>query len=180
MAALAKVASDEEIAQAAAYFSSIKQRKLIVVVETKDVPKNYVAAWVYSPLLEAEKNRETEPIAARILEMPKDLEQFESRDTHTEFIAYVPPGSLAVGRKLATTGDGKTVPCSLCHGQDLRGLADVPGIAGRSPSYLMRQLFDMKRGVRTGPNANLMKPVLANLSDSDLLSLSAYASSLNP
>lgn len=181
MTAIAKSATDDEVAQAAAYFSSIKPRKLITVIETKAVPKSYVAAWVYSPLPEAEKIHETEPIAGRILEMPKDLEQFESRDTHSEFIAYVPPGSLAAGKELATTGaGGKTIPCGQCHGVDLRGLGPIPGIAGRSPSYLMRQLYDVKHGARSSPASQLMKPVLAILSDADLTALSAYAASLNP
>ncbi len=181
MAALSKPITDAEVAEAAAYFSALKPRKLITVVEAKDVPKNYVAAWVYSPTPEAETSHATEPLAGRILEMPKNLEQFESRDTHAEFIAYVPPGSLAAGKKLATTGsNGKTFPCAQCHGKDLRGLGDVPGIAGRSPSYLFRQLYDMKHGLRTGPTANLMKPVVASLSIDDLTALSAYAASLNP
>jgi cytochrome c553 len=177
MTALAKAASDEEVAQAAVYFSSVKPRKLVTVIETKDVPKTYVAAWVYTPVSETER----EPIAGRIIEMPKDLEMFESRDTHSEFVAYVPVGSVAAGKKLATTGaHGKTVPCAQCHGADLRGMNAVPGIAGRSPSYLMRQLYDMKHGARGGPASLPMKPVLAKLSQEDLTALVAYVASLNP
>ncbi|MBS1840637.1 MAG: c-type cytochrome [Acidobacteria bacterium] len=194
MTATAKSATDSEVAEAAAYFSSIKPRKLITVVETADVPKNYVAAWVYSPTPEAETSHATEPLGGRILEMPKDLEQFESRDTHSEFIAYVPVGSVAAGKKLATTGSaGKTLPCAQCHGNDLRGsqassgknhgkslMENVPGIAGRSPSYLFRQLYDFQHGTRTGSTANLMKPIVMNLSTDDLTALSAYAASLDP
>lgn len=180
MAALAKAANDEEVAQAAGYFSSVKPRKLITVIETKEVPKTYVAAWVYTPVSPTNGSAK-EAIAGRIIEMPKDLEQFESRDTHSEFIAYVPAGSLAVGKRLATTGaHGKTVPCGQCHGAGLRGMQAVPGIAGRSPSYLMRQLYDMKHGARGGPASLPMKPVLARLSQEDLTALAAYAASLKP
>jgi cytochrome c553 len=180
MAALAQAANDEEVAQAAAYFSSVKPRKLITVIETKEVPKTYVAAWVYTPVSEKD-GAEREALAGRIIEMPKDLEQFESRDTHSEFIAYVPLGSLAAGKRLATTGGhGKTAPCGQCHGADLRGMNAVPGIAGRSPSYLMRQLYDMKHGARGGPASLPMKPVLNKFSEADLTSLAAYAASLNP
>src|SRR5262245_57237165 len=42
---LAKAATDEEIAHAAAYFSSVKPRSVIHVVETTTVPKTVVAAW---------------------------------------------------------------------------------------------------------------------------------------
>jgi cytochrome c553 len=136
-----------------------------------------VAAWVYTPVSETAR----EPITGRIIEMPNDLEQFESRDTHSEFLAYVPLGSLAAGKRLATTGEhGKTVPCAQCHGADLRGMKDVPGIAGRSPSYLMRQLYDMKHGARGGPAGLPMKAVLAKLSQAELTSLVAYVASLNP
>jgi len=188
MSAVGRAATPAEVAEAAAYFSSIPPRKLITVVEARDVPKSYVAAWVYAPLAENEtgegksnRTEETEPLGERILEMPKDLEQFESRDTHSEFIAYVPVGSVAAGEKLAATGSGgKTLPCAQCHGDGLRGRGDLPGIAGRSPSYLFRQLYDLKHGARKGPSAGLMKPVVANLSDADLIALCAYLASLNP
>ena len=177
MRSTAKAATVDEITQSAAYFASIKPRKLITVVEAQEIPKSYIADSFYAPLPRNEK----EPIAGRILEMPKDIEQFESRDTQSEFIAYVPPGSLVAGKALATTGsDGKVMPCVQCHGADLRGIGSVPGIAGRSPSYLMRQLYDMKHGARVGAASQLMKPILVKLTDSELTSIVAYAASLDP
>jgi cytochrome c553 len=177
MEAIGKVASDDEVASAAKYFSSLKPRKLITVVEADEVPKTYVAAWVSSPVNDKDK----EPIRMRIIEMPKDLEQFESRDTHSEFIAYVPPGSIAKGEALATTGgNGKTLPCGKCHGPDLRGLGPIPGIAGRSPSYLVRQLYNMKHGTRTGVGSKMMTSKVAELKEEDMIALAAYAASLKP
>jgi cytochrome c553 len=177
MVAVAKATNGEEVAQAAAYFSSVKPRKLITVIEANEVPKTYVAAWVFSPVSGTEK----EPIGGRIIEMPKDLEQFESRDTHSEFVAYVPVGSIGKGEVLATTGgEGKTIPCGKCHGTDLRGLGIVPGIAGRSPSYVMRQLYDIKHGARAGAGSGLMTGVVAKLSQEDLVALAAFLASLNP
>jgi cytochrome c553 len=177
MAALARAATDEEVASAAAYFSSLKPRKLITVTETDSVPKTYVAGWFLAPV----NNGDREPIGNRIIEMPKDVEQFESRDTHSEFIAYAPPGSIARGESLATTGgNGKTVPCGKCHGPDLRGVGAVPGFAGRSPSYLVRQLYDFQHGARAGAGSGLMKGVVTMLNGEDFLSLAAYAASLRP
>lgn len=177
MIATAKAATDEDVAQAAAYFSRLKPRKLITVIESAEVPKTYVAAFVYSPREGSEK----EPIGDRIIEMPKDLEQFESRDSHSEFVAYVPPGSVAKGRDLAEKGGGgKTTACATCHGKDLRGVGAIPSVAGRSPSYVMRQLYDMKHGARAGAGSEPMKMVLKNLSEADLLTLAAYAASREP
>ena len=64
--------------------------------------------------------------------------------------------------------------------QALRGLGPVPGIAGRSPSYLTGQMYDMQAGARRGEWAELMKPVVANLSNEDLVNIAAYVSSLMP
>ena len=60
------------------------------------------------------------------------------------------------------------------------GLGPVPGIAGRSPSYLARQMFDMQAGARHGEWADLMKPVVAKLTEEDLVDISAYVASLMP
>jgi cytochrome c553 len=56
----------------------------------------------------------------------------------------------------------------------------VPSIAGRSPSYVVRQLYDMKSGARAGAGALQIKPVVANLSIYDIIAIAAYISSLEP
>ena len=147
------------------------------VVETDGVPKTHVAGW----MLVISQPKQAEPIGQRIIETPMDLERTEFRDDTSGFIAYVPIGSIAKGKALATTGGGgKTVACFSCHGKDLRGLANVPRLAGRSPSYVVRQIVDMKNAVRIGAGADLMKPVVANLDLEDILALAAYVASLNP
>ena len=60
------------------------------------------------------------------------------------------------------------------------GLGEVPGIAGRSPSYMMRQLWDMKIGTRNGVQAALMQPVIANLTVDEMTAIVAYLASLVP
>jgi cytochrome c553 len=105
----------------------------------------------------------------------------ESRDTHSEFIAYVPVGSIANGKALATTGgNGKTLPCGKCHGANLRGLGPIPGIAGRSPSYLVRQIYDMKVGARAGTAGKMMAGVVSELKAEDIAALAAYVASSQP
>ena len=68
----------------------------------------------------------------------------------------------------------------MCHGPTLQGLVNIPGIAGRSPSYMMRQMWDMKVGTRRGPMTQLMKPVVANLTQDDMLNIVAYLASIRP
>ncbi len=68
-------------------------------------------------------------------------------------------GSIEKGATLVMAGGGKTTRCTICHGADLMGMGPVPGLAGRSPSYLVRQLYDMRQGKRTGEWTKLMMPV---------------------
>ena len=146
------------------------------LVETDTVPKTFVAGW----FLADAKSGEKEPLGQRIIEIPEDLDQFESRDPRSKFIAYAPVGSVKKGAALVTTGGGKTLPCAACHGIDLKGMGDIPPIAGRSPSYMMRQLYDIKHGARNGPGAAQMKPVVERLAVQDMLEIVAYLTTLAP
>ena len=66
----------------------------------------------------------TEPIGVRIIETPEDVAETQLRNPRSGFIAYAPVGSIKRGEVLATTGgNGKTTPCAVCHGPDLKGLA---------------------------------------------------------
>jgi cytochrome c553 len=177
MISLSKDITDAEVQAAAAYFSALKPKSNIRVVETASVPKTVVAGW----FLTTADTREKEPLAQRIIEMPEDLEQFENRDPRSRFIAYVPVGSVARGEALVSTGGaGKTLQCAICHGQDLKGLGDLPSIAGRSPSYVVRQLYDIQNGARAGKAAQLMKAAVANLTVEDMASIAAYLASRTP
>ncbi len=177
MVAVAEAANVAEVAAAAAYFASVKPRKTITVVETAMVPKTQVVGWILSPVNDYDK----EPIGNRIIETPKDVEQFESRDSRSEFNAYVPLGSRAKGEALVTAGEnGKTPQCGLCHGPDLKGMGSIPGIAGRSPSYVVRQLTDFRLGHRSTAAGLPMLGVVARLSDEDFVSIAAYVASLTP
>ena len=44
----------------------------------------------------------------------------------------------------------------------------------------MRQLYDFKNGTRQGGAADVMQPIVANLTDEDLVAISAYLASLPP
>jgi cytochrome c553 len=176
MIAFVKAMTDDEIKATAKYFSSIKWTSWIRVVETDTVPKTRIAAGLFLPLEGADAGKE--PIGQRIIEVPENSEQTETmRSPRSGFVAYVPAGSIKKGETLATTGGGKTVQCAVCHGASLEGLGPVPGLAGRSPSYVVRQLHDMQTGVRKGTWSDLMKPVVAKLTAEDMLNIAAYTAS---
>jgi cytochrome c553 len=178
MTTIGKAITDDEVHSAAEYFSSLKPRHWIRVVETDTVPKTYVGPGNKRLRL---PGGGTEPIGQRIVEIPEDEDVVLNRDPRLGFIAYVPVGSLAKGEALVTKGgDGKTLQCSICHGQNLKGLADVPPIAGRQANYIVRQLFSIQDGTRAGPSAALMKPVVENLSVDDMLAIAAYTASREP
>jgi len=162
--------TDREIDDTAKYFSSMTWTPWIAVKEAAVVPKTRIGGNVFFPL----PGGETEPIGDRIIETPEDAERFELRDPRSGFIAYVPPGSIDRGSLLVASGGGRTTPCRVCHGPDLMGLGPVPGIAGRSPSYLMRQLWDFKKGTRRGEWSPLMQQVVKDLTQQDMLHLAAY------
>ena len=177
MILFAKAMTDEEITASARYYSSIPWKQRIRVVEARMVPKTRMQFGVFFRL----PGNEMEPLGMRILEGPEDAERFELRDPHSLFVAYVPVGSVKTGETLVKTGgDGRTVQCGICHGPTLEGSGPVPGIAGRDPSYVVRQLYDFKHGTRNGGQSVLMKSSVANLTVDDMTALAAYLGSLEP
>ena len=178
MNGIAKELSDQEIREAAEWFASLPRGKFVRVVEAAMVPKTFVGQGRMRFI--DPKQTGMEPIGNRIIMLPEDQEKARLRDPRSGFVAYVPPGSLAKGRALANGGGGKTVACNICHGEGLKGLANVPRLAGLHPIYVARQLYLFKDGDRKGPDAPLMTKPVASLTDADILNLSAYVASLTP
>jgi len=181
MNGIAKELSDQEIHEIAQYFAQMKPMRTTKVMEVTMAPKTFVGGGRMR-FLDPKAQGQTEPIGQRILEVPEDLEGVRHRDPRKDvFIAYVPKGSVAAGKKFVETGGGgKSVRCTVCHGDDLKGLGNVPRIAGAHPIYTARQLFLFKDGSRNGPDAALMKKVVAQMTDQDVVNLSAYLASLDP
>jgi cytochrome c553 len=184
MAGFASAMTDEEIRAAAKYFSSMPATPWIKVVESETAPKTREPKGMMFLTL-AGSEAGSEPLGQRIIETPVNADETETlRNPRSGFIAYVPQGSLKKGQALVENGvtasGANVTPCTACHGLDLRGLGPVPRLAGRSPSYIARQLYDMQHGNRTGTWTPLMAAVVANLSPDDLLTAAAYLSSLEP
>jgi cytochrome c553 len=165
------------VAAAAHYFAGLTYRPWTKVVETREIPRTEITLI---STFEPAKNGGTEALGQRIVEMPVWPANRTARDHPTGFVAYAPPGAVRAGRALATTGEGRTLPCASCHGASLQGTSEAPRLAGRSPTYLARQLFDIRAGARRGPSVALMQPVTARLSDADVIDIAAYLGSLRP
>jgi cytochrome c553 len=179
MTAIAKATSPEDVREAAAWFASLKPTPRWSIVEERAmVPKTFLGQ---GRMRHIDKDAPgTEPIGNRIITVPESPLQAILRDPRTGagFISYVPPGSLARGKELAAGGGGRTLDCTICHGEGLKGSGDVPRLANVHPIYLVRQLYNFQTGANNSAGAQLMKRVVANLTDEDIVALSAYAGSL--
>ena len=56
---------------------------------------------------------------------------------------------------------------------------DIPPLAGRSPSYLAREIFDFRQGARASshPMISLMKRTVEKLTPDDIINITAYLAS---
>src|SRR5438105_13703524 len=178
MNGIAKGLPDEDMRQAVAFFAGMKPAVWYKVEEAQTVPKTWInGGRMRLPL----PGGGTEPLGNRIITMPQDPARVESRDPHSGFIAYVPMGSLKKGEALATTGgSGKTISCVICHGEGLKGLGDIPRIAGVHPIYIVRQLYNFQTGSNASSAAAQMKKVAEKLTEDDMIAIAAYAGSLAP
>jgi cytochrome c553 len=178
MARIAGDLTEEEASAASQYFAAIEPTPWTTVIETATVPKTYVGDYA---MRFADSDGAKEAIGNRIVVLPQDEDRARSRDSHSGFIDYVPPGSIARGKALVTTGGaGKTISCMSCHGEALKGRGDAPGIAGRPPVYLVRQLNDIRTGARSGAAIAPMTVVVAHLTTADIVSIAAYLGSQTP
>lgn len=195
MATISRALTAEEAKAAIDYFSRLPRTPWITVVETAMVPKTRIIEGGLRVPIEPP---EMEPLGQRIIEVPKFPVRSRAYDAHAPFVAYVPVGSLRRGRAFVSSGGavmrgttvvkpGKTPPCTECHGPSLRGMAHapdttiaVPALAGRSPLYMVRQLYDIQSGARSGQTTELMKPIAGQLTLQEMIDIAAYIGSKAP
>jgi cytochrome c553 len=164
--------TESDVLAAADYFSAQTLRPRVTVVERDRIPRMTVMGWIYV----TDPRGGQERLGQRVIEWAPDGNRHEQRDDEMRYIAFVPPGSLNRGRKIATTGRGDlTQPCVSCHGEHLQGIGLIPPLAGRSPTYLIRQLVAFRNQDRTGSSAAPMQLVAAKLAVSDMIAVAAYA-----
>jgi len=177
MHTVAMSASDSDVAVAARYFAALPYQRRLKVIEATEVPRTREAGYVHVVI----PGGGTERLGERVIEGPPDSERHELRDDGLVYVAYVPPGSIARGRRIATKGaDSLTPPCISCHGPTLSGTDTIPPLAGRHPVYLIRQLYGFKTGARATPSSAPMQVIAARLSLDDMIAVAAYAATLTP
>ena len=166
-----------EARSAADYFAHIPARRHFAVVERAEIPAVYQVGFLYA----VKKDGGTEPIGGRLIEIADDLERHELRDPKATYTAFVPPGSMAAGKRIATAKEKAPLrACASCHGPALLGVGPIPPIAGRSPSYLFRQLLAFRNGARVSATSAPMQAVAASLDLNEMIAVAAYAGSLRP
>ena len=195
MVDIARALSPEDITAALTYFAGLARTSRtpwVTVVEAETVPKTRI---VENGLRIPIEPAEMEPLGERIIEVPKDPSRARLFDPHASFIAYVPKGSIRRGRAFVATGGaqmlgskvvkpGNAVPCANCHGITFHGMAHapdsdipVPALASRSPTYIVRQLYDVHSGARSAPSTQLMKPIAAQMTLQQMIDAAAYLAS---
>jgi len=175
MIQVAANAATDEVASAAEYFSRQISKSHVRVLERALVPRSRVVGWVYVAI----PGGGCEPLGTRLLEFAPDAARHEHRDDDIEYVAYVPPGSIRRGNSLASAGaSGPTTACVGCHGDRLQGMGAIPRLAGRSPTYLLRQLLAFRTGARAGAAGQPMAAVAAELDLGAMIDAAAYAASL--
>ncbi len=168
--------TDDEIADAADYFSKQKLGARVNIIEAQRIPRVVRAGWVYA----ADSSGGEEELGQRIIEVAPDIVRHERRDDRMIYTAYVPTGSIARGRSIAAGATNPTLVCSTCHGPTLKGTELGPPLAGRSPTYLARQLLAFQHRTRSTPKAAAMESIASELGMNDMIALAAYAGSLTP
>lgn len=176
MHTVAKLYTDAEVAEAAAYFSRLQLTRRNRIVDGDSVPRYRIAGLLYT-----RDGTGQVPTDGRLIEMPDDFERHELHDPTVHYTTFVPKGSLALGRQLVTQGPaGIATSCATCHGPSLLGVGVIPPIAGRSPQYILRQLINFRTGARADSGSVPMMPVVKALTLPQMVAVAAYVGSLEP
>jgi cytochrome c553 len=89
---------------------------------------------------------------------------------------------LAVGREIYKGGNLQTgVPaCQACHGPNGAGTAGIgyPQLGGQYVDYTLAQLKAFKEGTRSNDDRMMMRSIVENMSEEDMVAVANYIASL--
>ncbi len=166
MTEVAHAIKSADLKAAAAYFSQLEPQSHTQIIEAVTIPA--ATAWHFVYRFDRSRH---EALGQRIVEGPVDAERFELRDPETRYVAYVPTGAIARGRAIAEQGASGGPACVSCHGQALIG------IAGASPTFLVRQLMGFRSKARNDAGAAPMQEVARQLTDAQMIDVAAFVGS---
>jgi len=90
---------------------------------------------------------------------------------------------IAAGREIYKGGDMPAgIPaCQACHGPKGSGTAGIgyPQLGGQYVEYTLAQLKAFKNGSRANDDKELMRSIVAKMSDKDMVAVANYIASLN-
>ncbi|MDE8345074.1 MAG: c-type cytochrome [Acidocella sp.] len=176
MIMVAQAVTPRQLHDAADYFAKLPRKNWVRVIETATVPRTIPDKYGW---LDPAPGGGTEPIGNRVVELSDDIRRAFLGDDHVVLTDYAPPGAVARGRPIVTTGGGNGVPCAACHGVWLQGTMTVPPLAGRPAGYIARTMWDIRVGARGGPSVAIMRAQVGRLSPSEIRDVAAYLASLN-
>jgi cytochrome c553 len=178
MVLAAKALTEKELREAAEYYAAIgpDRQQWVKTVVSNEVPKGPAPFGGGGFRYHAPEGG-TEPLPpGMVVEVAEDDDLVRARDQiNGGFVQYVRADDLALGARVAEAGG-----CGTCHGADFKGVGDVPRLAGQHSLYLIRQLKDIQTGARKNRNAAAMKPIVAAMSDREMVAVSAYMASKSP
>ena len=177
MIAVARKVSDADLAAAAAYFAALPRPPRVRIVEASTAPATHPNYYGWRDLAPGGPSQSTQ---GQVVEVAEDFARMMLGDDHVGLVDYAAPGALARGEALVKAGGHNGQPCAACHGPDLRGMGETPALAGRSPAYLARMLWDIRTGARQGPSVTAMQAPAAHLEEADIADVTAYLGSLKP
>jgi cytochrome c553 len=178
MIQVAKIISEKDLKEAAEYYAAIgpDRQKWVKTVVGDQVPKGPASFGGGGFRYHAPEGG-MEPLpAGMVIETADNDDLVRARDQiDGGFVQYVHAEDMALGEKVAAAG-----ACGTCHGAEYKGVGDVPRLAGQHSVYLIRQLKDIQTGVRKDKDAAIMKPIVAKMSDREMVAVSAYLTSKTP
>lgn len=177
MIAIARKATDEEVAAAAAYYAALPYKPRYRVVEGDTAPAHKPDHYGW---FDRVPGQPPQPLNGQVIELAEDEARMLIADPNSGVVVYAPTGSIAAGAALVRSGGPGGQACTSCHGPGLKGSTIAPPLAGRSAAYLARQLLDIKTGTRGGPAVTQMQGPARGLSDAQIRDLAVYAASLTP
>ena len=182
--------SQKEVQNKAAYCRTCHGPSAQGFIATVPTPRlaGQPPEYIVNQLQALKDHRRKDPFmsnVARVLspEMIKAL-SVQFKDLNPEPAQPGPRDLAPDGKKIFAEGipELEVPPCSACHGDDAKGMAEFPRLAGQPNDYIIEELteWNEKRGLdpNNPDNAAIMAPIAVKLTKHQIAAIAAYVSNL--